>query len=681
MLSHKRYEGTLSHPELGDAIEISVDTEEGTWSAAGKSNDLEIEEKDGKIKFSDGQTEMVGEPSGSGVIEGEVIQDGTGGGTFTLKPIGKGVSGGGVNAVRKLRGKKGAPEPCGKKGARGDEYRALSVWFIVNKLMDDLGANDESKVYNVEPRIREKGADAECPRDGKKGTAYVDVADDPYAGYASHMLSYTWGYQLKEIKDTLQRFCSENSLDMKEVRVWMCFACINQHRVKEAQAKGETVPFEEFQKIFGERVQKIGHILPMMSPWNAPFYITRVWCCFEIFTAINAGDKVQVTILLPPKQSENFSEAFDKGGEEMVFQALRTINVEKSQASMPADLEQILKLIKDGPGFKKVNTEVVKHLRGWFMKQAFKNEVSRLCKLGKVYTSFGAYEPGLDMLSKAKDMLEQLGEATSPLAVQVAVTEAESQFFHKYYNGETAVAGETYEAYTKAELTLKKNGASNSFVAAEIITKKGLVSREVIAMGDGLDDEEKAEILKAALEDMVRGRKLFELQGRLKSIEGMWHLFVHAILLAEKSGTEQTDESFKASLDVYNEAIAIGKECGFTTSQEYVKGMHALGMLYFILKRWDDGIDYMREAKDGYEALGLTDSTFYIMAAYQHGVCLTQSDKRKDVKQGKCSIQDALDAATSAENSEMIGACHRMQILLDDDSDGGGDDDDDDAET
>jgi hypothetical protein len=35
-----------------------------------------------------------------------------------------------------------------------------------------------------------------CPRDGRVGAAYVDAVDDPYAGLATHMLSYTWGYEV-----------------------------------------------------------------------------------------------------------------------------------------------------------------------------------------------------------------------------------------------------------------------------------------------------------------------------------------------------------------------------------------------------------------------------------------------------------------------------------------------------
>jgi len=558
-------------------------------------------------------------------------------------------AGSSVNAVRALRG----------KGAPGDELRALSVWFVINKLMDDLGAKDDSKVYNVEPRLREKGADTDCPRDGKKGAAYVDVAEDPYAGFATHMLSYTWGYYLKDIKDTLQRFCLDSSLDMKDVRVWMCFACVNQHRVKEAQAKGETVPFEAFKKIFGERVQKIGHILPMMSPWNAPFYITRVWCCFEIFTAINLGDDCKVTVLLPPGQSTEFSEAFDKGAEKMVFQALKTIDVETAQASMPEDKEQILKIIKEGPGYKKVNTEVVKHLREWFMTQACRNEVDRMCKLGRVYTTFGQYEAGIMMLQKSVEVLEKLGEKTSPLAVKVLTNITEAEFMHKFYDGDESAAGVALEAYMQAEEILKSTSSDMTFVAAELNTKICFVMREKLTRSGG-DEDLKAEALKRA----KQGRKLLEKLGQLKSCDGMWHLFNHALMLGDIAASERSDASFKDAVAVFEEAIAIGKELGLTGEEYYVKGIHGYGIFYQQLSRLDEAVDHFAEAKSGYEALGMTDTIFFLMCSFQTGYAYANAKKKQDGKFAKTLLKECINACEAVGNDQIMGFAKQILGLV-----------------
>ncbi|CAE7343014.1 unnamed protein product, partial [Symbiodinium pilosum] len=66
----------------------------------------------------------------------------------------------------------------------------------------------------------------------------------------------------------------------------ICCLCINQHRVKEAHAAGEVISFTEFKEAFGVRVAGVSHILAMMSPWNDPRYIRRVWCVFEFSVAM-----------------------------------------------------------------------------------------------------------------------------------------------------------------------------------------------------------------------------------------------------------------------------------------------------------------------------------------------------------------------------------------------------------
>lgn len=56
-------------------------------------------------------------------------------------------------------------------------------------------------------------------------------------------------------------------------RVRLAPACARE----EQQKAGKVIPFEEFQKAFGDRVAGIGQIVAMMSPWRDPAYLKRVW--------------------------------------------------------------------------------------------------------------------------------------------------------------------------------------------------------------------------------------------------------------------------------------------------------------------------------------------------------------------------------------------------------------------
>merc|ERR1719387_3516487 len=107
----------------------------------------------------------------------------------------------------------------------------------------------------------------------------------------------------------------------------MCCLCINQHRVKEAQKRGDTVPFEEFEKAFGSRVREIGRVLALLSPWDSPLYLTRVWCVYEFFVA-ESTQGVMLDLILPRREADAFTETFAAHGMQTVWKTVAAVKVE-----------------------------------------------------------------------------------------------------------------------------------------------------------------------------------------------------------------------------------------------------------------------------------------------------------------------------------------------------------------
>jgi hypothetical protein len=198
-----------------------------------------------------------------------------------------------------------------------------------------------------------------------KGCAYVDTLDQQSASHATHMLSYTWGYRVGDIVDALSAHCELTGLDPKETYIWICCLCINQHRVKEASARGETVPFEVFEAEFRSRVQGVGHVLAMMEPWFQPKYLTRVWCVYELFVAEDLG--IQLDILMPPREGVRFAEALMESTDGLVElrKTMDRVRVEDAQATVQADRDNIFRLVQAGPGFARLNATVTSTLRSW----------------------------------------------------------------------------------------------------------------------------------------------------------------------------------------------------------------------------------------------------------------------------------------------------------------------------
>ena len=158
---------------------------------------------------------------------------------------------------------------------KGVSVYHLKTTFLKN--VKDAGFNERSTIYDLEnlesPEngfIRQQGESMKDPVDGRLGASYVDsLSGEDNVGTASVMLSYTWGYTIGDIIDSLDDFCKVKNRDAKRTYIWMCCLCINQHRVVEEGkiVKDDEKCFEVFQKIFHSRVTSIGEVVSMMYPW------------------------------------------------------------------------------------------------------------------------------------------------------------------------------------------------------------------------------------------------------------------------------------------------------------------------------------------------------------------------------------------------------------------------------
>eukprot|EP00427_Karlodinium_veneficum_P063843 CAMPEP_0169332862 /NCGR_PEP_ID=MMETSP1017-20121227/14950_1 /TAXON_ID=342587 /ORGANISM="Karlodinium micrum, Strain CCMP2283" /LENGTH=207 /DNA_ID=CAMNT_0009428041 /DNA_START=33 /DNA_END=652 /DNA_ORIENTATION=+ len=146
-----------------------------------------------------------------------------------------------------------------KPGEPGHPLRGLSVHFLTEslpKMLKKRDQNMQATVRQIEPAlIRSDITKIKCPRDGRDGAAFVDaIKGRENAGHATHMLSYTWGYKIGNIVESLEAWCKKNDHQFKETMIWICCFCINQYRVIEQKDAGKSVTFEAFKHEFDTRV-------------------------------------------------------------------------------------------------------------------------------------------------------------------------------------------------------------------------------------------------------------------------------------------------------------------------------------------------------------------------------------------------------------------------------------------
>jgi len=255
----------------------------------------------------------------------------------------------------------------------------ISVHYLSNQFMTevrDAGHNETAKMCEIEDLekfkihgvIRKKGSCTECPIDDEVGAAYVhSVADMDAVGKASIMISYARCYSIGDILDTIVGYCKSEDLDPEKTYVWIYCLCSNQHRVVEKRKEGENTPFNEFRTISRKRISNIGHILAVLAPWQAPTYLSRMWCLFEIFMASERACKI--TIRMPSSQWDQFKKAIrcDNGAEQVsnIFKACSSINVRMAETN--SDRTNIMRLIEGGGGYDNFNSKINGLIKEWVL--------------------------------------------------------------------------------------------------------------------------------------------------------------------------------------------------------------------------------------------------------------------------------------------------------------------------
>lgn len=312
----------------------------------------------------------------------------------------------------------------------GNELRGVSVRHLQVDFVDAIkaaGLGRDASVTDTEPAvIRLKGANMICPRDGMLAAAYVDAVSGPeHAGFSTHMLSYTWGYLVRDIVDSLLNHCQQRKLETKSTYIWICCLCVNQHRVKELRAKGETVPFSEFEATFGSRVRRVGRVLAVFSQWDRPTYVSRVWCVYELYVATTTGG-VEFDIVLPSEQEAKFFTCLSDAGAGPLWDTLKGLKVEDAQASVEDDRRRILEIVAKNPGFDELNRAVRMRIQTWFVQTASnslrliladtKVSTKRAEEVARISNNVAQLKDALGMHSEARELLEltlQFCKATS----------------------------------------------------------------------------------------------------------------------------------------------------------------------------------------------------------------------------------------------------------------------------
>eukprot|EP00929_Paragymnodinium_shiwhaense_P056979 TRINITY_DN28514_c0_g1_i2.p1 TRINITY_DN28514_c0_g1~~TRINITY_DN28514_c0_g1_i2.p1 ORF type:complete len:657 (-),score=148.54 TRINITY_DN28514_c0_g1_i2:25-1995(-) len=520
-----------------------------------------------------------------------------------------------------------APENAVKDEAIGHEYRSLSVKHISTTFLEKIeavGKPRSSKVFEVEECvIRKEGADLVCPRDKRKGSAYVDaVTGLEHASIATAMLSYSWGSGCDDIAGTLLQHCENLGWKPADSYIWMCCTCINQHRVQERLKAGEQVPFNEFRAAFGDRVKGIGHVVCMMSPWRQPRYIQRVWCVFELYTATELD--VTTSIAMPTEEANDFLSCLCAGGVHEMWRHLGAINVEAADASFPEDKDRILQIVKDGPGFHKLNCVVAKQLQAWVVgvsENFLKSELAS-AELEKPLL--------LDLHTKVADLCAMVGES--------ARSRTHFEDGEKFVSEHALEKSSAYMLFLRSKAKLwRQLGETDRSV--EIFSKAEELRKELNY------EEDEASLTQAGLLATKQGKhqdalaKYLAARSIIEGREGM-RSTAGCSLLMNMAIVHQALENRQAALEMCLQARKILEDIGELMTPLGAQITNNLANLYRQRDKIPEAVEMYRVARRVSQKLGQTETPSYVHLIVNTAILCGQSG---DLTEAQALAEESLE--------------------------------------
>lgn len=266
----------------------------------------------------------------------------------------------------------------------------VSVAFLAQDFLTEVRghfSHDDVDYYAMlEPLFTgpaSRGATRLCPRDGYLGCSYVDALDNVNTARSNLMLSWCWRYSARAVVGSLVRWCRSMDKDPEKTFVWQCALCNNQIRLQEKASHGEVMPFEEFRDLFSTRLLTSGHLLAIVTPWNKPLCLERVWCIFEMWSAMTNPD-VRFDVIMPESEESRFQDQLDCHAMVAVDQLFTYASIQGAEATVMHDRDCILRLVDDSPwsleyGYEdsqpceEVNSLVATRLQRWLAQSAIKH--------------------------------------------------------------------------------------------------------------------------------------------------------------------------------------------------------------------------------------------------------------------------------------------------------------------
>ena len=224
-------------------------------------------------------------------------------------------------------------------------------------------------------------------------------------GVANIFVSHAWSYLfLEELVESVEKWMTEQeTIPEGGWRFWIDIFNVNQHVdvPNEIDTAAAAQNFRTFSQGFEEKLRAIGRAIFVLSPWDGPVWMGRVWCLYEYHVVHVHG--LRFEFVVPPTQKNRFIVSLGQDSSNFLG-IVSKLDVEKASAFSKYDETQIKNLVRVAPGgFSKLNEIAIGALREFCISESVR-ALSSMNEEQKANT---------DLLENTADLLDDCGELDS----------------------------------------------------------------------------------------------------------------------------------------------------------------------------------------------------------------------------------------------------------------------------
>eukprot|EP00936_MAST-01D_sp_MAST-1D-sp1_P000585 g585.t1 len=249
-----------------------------------------------------------------------------------------------------------------------------------------------------------------------------DADGAPWCGRPTHFISYAWSYPLLLLLDIIEQFEEEHSAGAGRCNYYFLDQfSLNQHVFVSEHANQKQVQKQIVAALEGEMTRS-RHVLMCMHPWSEPVPLTRAWCLFELFVAIEADCKV--TMCFGREDSDALYVAI-ANGHFSPEKAVGDIDAQNAGATKTSDKKLIIDMIAEKVGVDAFNQQMKEYLKAAMRKTVTavlarglrpKSSVTRASMRTSTRSGRAADEPLAPVSAAQPTAVEEEGVAGAPAA-------------------------------------------------------------------------------------------------------------------------------------------------------------------------------------------------------------------------------------------------------------------------